>query len=52
MLVQNGFDANPAGASGDYIKGLNEGTLNLLNSLLSAVTISGQIDPYEENINV
>ena len=49
MLIQNGFDMNPKGASGEYIKGLNEGTLNLLNSILTKQVISGLINIHEEN---
>jgi len=49
MLIQNGFDMNPKGASGEYIKGLNEGTLNLLNSILTKQVVSGLINIHEEN---
>lgn len=48
MLVQNGFDINPKGASGEYIRGLNEGTLNLLNSILTKQVVSGLINIHEE----
>ncbi len=33
-------DLNTAGASGDYMRGLNEGALDLLNSLITGQTLS------------
>lgn len=45
-MIQNGFDINPSGTSGEYIRGLNEGTFNLLNSILSGEIISGSIEDY------
>lgn len=49
-IIQN-VDVNPKGASGDYMRGLNEGALFFLNSLLSGTFVSTNI-PLEELDNV
>lgn len=49
MLVQNVDQPTNKEASGDYMRGLNEGTMDYLNSLLSGTFISGNLPIDEDN---
>lgn len=49
-IIQN-VDINTKGASGDYMRGLNEGALDLLNSILSGSFVSSNIPLTEDNTN-